>query len=364
MRLFKWLLILYLVGFNANSIAQINTVRIADSILNKHAGFNGVILLADHDQTLYYQSFGYRDFAAKTPLLNTDIFELASVSKQFTAFVIMKLREKNQLSYDDSIDKWLDLPYKGITVRQLLTHTSGLPDYQEIMDRYWDKSKVAGNNDILEYLRKYAPPVLFKPGEKYEYSNTGYVLLASIAEKISGRDFISLCREWIFKPAKMSGAYIRNPQEKKATANFTVGHIYVDSLHRYVRADSFPSSDYTIWLGNRKGPGRVSARAIDLLLWDQDLYTTKLISQNILSEAYKPMRLNSGSLSDYGFGWDLEHSAVRGRIVEHTGDNPGYRTLIIRYLDQRKTLIILSNNEYSAMGRLANELQYALFGDK
>jgi CubicO group peptidase (beta-lactamase class C family) len=127
------------------------------------------------------------------------------------------------------VSKYLDIPYSGITIRNLLTHTSGLPDYQAIMDEHWDKSKVAGNPDILDYLRKYHPPMVFATGEKYEYSNTGYVLLASIVEKASGRDFIELTREWIFKPLGMKNSEIRTLEEKAAVSNFAAGHLK-DSL--------------------------------------------------------------------------------------------------------------------------------------
>ncbi|WP_332914191.1 serine hydrolase domain-containing protein [Algoriphagus boritolerans] len=127
------------------------------------------------------------------------------------------------LSFEDPVEKYLDIPYKGITIRHLLTHTSGLPDYQAIMDAHWDKSKVAGNSDILQYLNRYAPPMNFNPGEKYEYSNTGYVLLASIAEKVSGRDFVELAEEWIFNPLGMKDTGIRTLEEKAAVPNFAAG---------------------------------------------------------------------------------------------------------------------------------------------
>ncbi|MGV3529788.1 MAG: serine hydrolase domain-containing protein [Flavisolibacter sp.] len=316
------------------------------SIFNEAAskGFSGVVLVAEDGLPVYQHAFGYRDFAKEIPMQVTDIFEMASVSKQFTAMIIMMLQEKGKLRYDDLVEKYLDVPYKGITIRNLLTHTSGLPDYQEIMDQHWDKSKVAGNKEILQYLRKYAPLKLFEPGEKYAYSNTGYVLLASIAEKASGRDFIDMCREWIFKPLKMKSTNIRTGEEKAATENFAIGHIYVDERKQYVRADSFPSSDYTIWLGNRKGPGRISSTAGDLLKWDQALYTEKLVKQSTLREAFQPMKLNDGSFSDYGFGWSLREAPGGERVVFHTGDNPGYATRIVRYPDQNKTIIILSNN--------------------
>jgi CubicO group peptidase (beta-lactamase class C family) len=255
------------------------------------------------------------------------------------------------------VEKYLDIPYKGITIRHLLTHSSGLPDYQDIMDKYWDKSKVAGNNDCIAYLNTYAPPKLFEPGAKYEYSNTGYLLLASIAEKASNKDFIELCRKWIFRPLKMKSTNIRTPEEKKATANFAIGHIYVKERDQYIRADSFPSSDYTIWLGNRKGPGRISSTAADILKWDKALYTDKLVSQSTLQEAFTTIKLNDGSLSNYGFGWMLRTDSTLGKIVYHTGDNPGYKTQIIRYIDKKKTIILLNNNAHENFGRLVKEVE-------
>jgi CubicO group peptidase (beta-lactamase class C family) len=344
------------------SVLSQNITDSMNSLMQEHKGFNGVILVAANGKPVYHKAFGYREFAQKVPLQKDDIFELASVSKQFTAMIIMMLKEKGKLNYDHPVEKYLNIPYKNITVRHLLTHTSGLPDYQEIMDKYWDKTKVAGNKEILEYLNKYAPQKQFEPGEKYDYSNTGYVLLASIAEKASGKDFIQLCRKWIFKPLKMRSTNIRTLQEKAATKIFAIGHIYVDDRKEYVRADSFPASDYTIWLGNRKGPGRISSTAIDLLKWDKALYTEKLIKQSTLQEAFKPMKLSNDSLSDYGFGWMLQRNAVDGLIVLHTGDNPGYATRIVRYIDKKKTIILLSNNAYNKLESIADHLKKV--GDK
>jgi CubicO group peptidase (beta-lactamase class C family) len=331
-----------------------------DSLIAANKDFSAVVLIAENGKPIYHKAFGYREFENKTPLQTSDIFELASVSKQFTAMIIMMLKEKGLLNYDDLVEKYLDIPYKGITIRHLLTHTSGLPDYQDIMDKYWDKTKVAGNTDCIDYLNKYAPPKLFEPGTKYTYSNTGYLLLASIAEKASGKDFIYMCRKWIFRKLKMKSTDIRTLEEKKATTNFAIGHIYVKEREKYVRADSFPSSDYTIWLGNRKGPGRISSTATDLLKWDQALYTEKLIKQSTLQEAFTPMKLNDGSISNYGFGWDLRTDSLFGKIVSHDGDNPGYKTKIIRYIDKKKTIIFLNNNAHQNFRALIGQLEATL----
>ena len=348
------ILFLILLFISSNLFSQQKRL---DSLFAAQKDFSGVVLIAENGKPIYQKAFGYREFENQIPLQTSDIFELASVSKQFTAMIIMMLKEKGMLNYEDSVSKYLEIPYKGITLRNLLTHTSGLPDYQDIMDKYWDKTKVAGNPDCIEYLNKYAPPKHFEPGEKYEYSNTGYMLLASIAEKASGKDFIEMCRKWIFKKLKMRSTDIRTLEEKKATKNFALGHIYVEERNKWVRADSFPSSNYTIWLGNRKGPGRISSTAADLLKWDQALYTEKLIKQSILQDAFSPMKLNDNSLSDYGFGWSLRTDSVLGKVVSHTGDNPGYKTQIIRYIDKKKTIILLNNNAHGNFNSIIKQLE-------
>ena len=183
------------------------------------------------------------------------------------------------------------------------------------------------------------------------------MLLASIAEKASGKDFIEMCRKWIFRKLKMKSTDIRTLEEKKTTTNFAIGHIYVEERNKYVRADSFPSSNYTIWLGNRKGPGRISSTADDLLKWDKALYTEKLVKQSTLQDAFTPMKLNDGSFSNYGFGWDLRTDPVLGKIVQHNGDNPGYKTQIIRYIDKKKTIIVLNNNALLNFNAIIKQLE-------
>ena len=155
----------------------------------------------------------------------------------------------------------------------------------------------------------------------------------------------------------MKSTDIRTLEEKKATKNFAIGHIYVEERNKYVRADSFPSSNYTIWLGNRKGPGRISSTASDLLKWDKALYTEKLIKQSTLQEAFTSMKLNDGSYSNYGFGWMLRTDSTLGKIVMHTGDNPGYKTQIIRYIDKKKTIIVLNNNAHKNFGTIIQQLE-------
>ena len=306
-----------------------------------------MLLVADSGKVVYHKAVGFNNFDTNEPLDTTSVFELASVTKQFTAMVVMMLKEEGKLGYDDPIEKYIPgLPYKNVTIRHLLTHTSGLPDYMGVLDQHWDKTKVAGNNECIEYLIKYAPPKRFEPGERFEYSNTGYMLLASVAEKASGIDFISFCRTRIFVPVEMTSTDIRSQDEKAMLPNMAWGYVWAKDKNTYVRADSMIEFNYGIWLGNRKGPGRISSTTTDLLKWDRMLYQGKLVTNETLNEAFNPVTLKSDSISYYGFGWEIKTHPVMGRVVRHSGGNPGYTTRIARYLDADRTIIMLNNNAH------------------
>ncbi len=334
------------------------------SVLNKEwekNQFSGVLLVAQHGKPIVWQATGYRNFEQKIKLKKTDLFELASVSKQFTSMMIMKLESEGRIRYEDTLGKYIPgLPYHGITIRHLLTHTSGLPDYQAIMDAYWDKSKIAGNADAIEFLKRYPQAFHFRAGESYQYSNTGYLLLASVVEAVTGQDFIELVNQWIFKPLRMKNAGFRTPQSRKEIKNFARGHIYETEKKQYTDADSFPSSNYTIWLGHRKGPGRISASAQDLLKWDQALYTDKIINPAGLKQAFTPYTLTNGKVSNYGFGWVINPASGLGLLVHHSGDNPGYRTHIMRYVDKGYTVILLNNNSNVRMEAILGQVESIL----
>lgn len=336
--------LLVLLSFYVPVFAQLDKVEQAFAKAAEE-GFSGVVVLSRAGELVFEKAAGYREFESGTPLLNTDIFEMASITKQFTAMMVMMCQEKGLLDYDDHADQYLEIPYKGVSIRQLLSHTNGLPDYQAVMDQHWDKSMVAGNADILEYLRRYQSAMLAHPGEKYAYSNTGYVFLASIVEKVTGRDFIELSREWIFEPLGLGHTDIRTLEEKAKVKNFAVGHS-LDEKGVYINANKFHSSDYTVWLGNRKGPGRISSNVQDLLIWDRALKANQLVAAETLQLAFSPTQLNDGSLSYYGFGWDVDKYPQLGKTVSHTGSNPGYRNLIVRALDKDITFIMLNNNEH------------------
>ncbi len=141
-------------------------------------------------EILYEGAFGDAELSTYRPLTSRSVFNLASVSKPITATAILLLVQEGKLNLDDAVQKWIpNLPYEGITIRHLLNHTSGLPDYLDLFEKYWDKTKIADNDDLLMYLTKYKPERLFVPNERVEYSNTGYILLAIIVERVTNMGF-------------------------------------------------------------------------------------------------------------------------------------------------------------------------------
>jgi CubicO group peptidase (beta-lactamase class C family) len=354
---------LYLfLGAGLSVNAQTDGASALDSVFRVSAshknGFSGVVLVADRGLIKYERAFGYRDFTTHVPMQKTDLFELGSASTQFTAIVIMLLKERGLLKYDEQLEKYIDIPYKEVTIRQLLTHTSGLPEFRKMMDEHWDKSKVAGNKEIIEYLNRYKPAKRFEPGSNFAFTNTDYLLLATLAEKITGRDFSSICHEEIFAKLGMKNTAFRNRREKKSIPNLARGYLYIDD--QYLRADTLRTNDYTVWLDSLKGSSHVVTNAQDFLLWDQALYTNKLVSQHTMDEAYQPIKLRNGKISNYGFGWVLTaQKEGSGRIVQQAGNNPGYKIQILRFIDKKRTLIMLCNNassEFQDLFRQAKQI--------
>lgn len=324
-------------------------IRVIDSFLtslHNQGEFNGNVLLAGKGKILYKKSFGFSNEKTGEKLDENSVFELASVSKQFTAMAIVILKEKGKLNYDDKISKYLPelSHYSNISIRNLLNHTGGLPDYMEIMDSTFDKNRIATNNDIISTFARLKPQVLFEPNSKWEYSNTGYALLASIIEKVSGMSYGDYLSSTIFKPLNMTNTFVyRRRFAPKKVVNYAYGYVYSDSAKKYLLPDNIRETKMVVWLDGIVGDGTVNSTTIDLLKWDRALYTDKLVSKKDKEEIFSAATLVDSSETDYGFGWFLENNGVYGRIVSHTGGWPGYRTLIERHIQNDKTMIILLN---------------------
>lgn len=319
--------------------------------LNKQGVLNGCILIAEEGKPIYQKAFGYANFATKQLLNNQTVFELASVSKQFTAMAIMQLHEKKKLKYDDDIKKYLpQIPFDGISIDNLLHHTSGIPDFLGWDEKQIDISHVNYNKDILSAIIQNKPSVNFRPGEQFAYSNINYVLLALIVEKVSGMTFADYLGKNIFTPLNMLNTYVY-PQRSvsQKLENYAYGFLYDPKIGGFIINDSIIGNRYQYYFDGVAGPYGISSTTEDLLKWDQALYTDKLISKEEQGLAYLPSKLNNGKTAallglPYGFGWLIMPSnETTGKIYMHSGGYPGYMTIISRYPDKNKTIIILTN---------------------
>jgi CubicO group peptidase (beta-lactamase class C family) len=317
-------------------------------MLHRENKFSGNVLIAENGKPIFQRSYGLA-FREKHDSLNSEsIFELASIGKQFTAMAIMILKQEGKLKYEDSLRKFFpELPYINITIRHLLNHTSGLPDYMELVApgmNHWDSTRIMTNKDMIALLAKIKPDVLFQPGEKWEYSNTGYALLASIVEKVSGLTFKEFMAKAIYQPLGMNRSLVYHKRlEQRIVDNYAYGYVFDKKKRDYVMADSSEYASMVYSLDGIYGDGITNSTTTDLLKWDQSLYTEQLVSKETMQDAFSPAPLNGGKTYDYGFGWLFRDTKEFGRIVFHSGGWPGYSTWIERHPRDNKTIIILAN---------------------
>jgi CubicO group peptidase (beta-lactamase class C family) len=315
-------------------------------------GFNGNVVVAKEGKVLYQDALGFASVEPKRMLNNNSVFELASLSDQFTAMSIMMCKEKGLLGYNENLKLFFpQFPYDNITIRNLLTHTSGLPNYEDQFKMFWDHGKIAANSDVVDMLEKRNDSLLFKPGTKYRNSNTGYVLLASIVEKVTGMSFSEFLARNIFKPLGMTESYCfpaKGPGGK-VPPNSALGYVFSDSLKRYLLADSVAGYDYLHYLGEIVGDRGVKSSAGDLLTWTKALFGNQLVSNATLNEMLSPIVPRSpGDTTNYvGFAYNVQPKSPDGKLISLYGSLPGYRTLMTSLMDKKETIIILSNNEFS-----------------
>lgn len=328
--------------------------------------FNGNVLVAEKGKVIYEKSFGLANEKTKQKLDKNTVFELASVSKQFTAMGIVQLEKEGKLSYNDPLTKYFpELSfYKPITIDNLLHHTSGLPDYMSLFDKNWDKKKFATNKDVVEMLAKYKPELLFVPGDKYEYSNTGYALLGLIIEKVSKQSYGDYLNKKIFKPLGMANTRVyRSRYKPEKISNYALGYV-VDSLGNKKLLDDLGKEYYTYYLDGIVGDGMVNSTTGDLLKWDRALYGDKLVNQKDKDLIFSSIVTKNNKDTRYGYGWAIDTKYPFGKIANHSGGWAGYITFIERDLDYDKTIIILQNNDSEAASSPVKQLRNILYDIK
>ena len=337
---------------------------------------NGNVLVARDGNIVFKHSFGFADFNNKKPIKDTSGFTLASVSKVFTAAAILQLRDRGKLQLSDFFVTYFPgFPYPGITIRHLLSHTSGLPDYElyeEQINEHPDK--IFTNDDLLPSLKMWNKPLRFKPGEQWSYSNTNFCLLALLVEKLSKLKFQQYLYKYIFIPAKMNHTYFstdyKNMPNNNKVNNYEHPFLYsfkwqnVDSIKRY-RWRLYNASGFV-------GQGNIITTTGDMMQFDDALYSGKILKLSTLDEAFSPTKLNNGlncnadigiGRASYGLGWFIQDDTTMGKIVWHTGGQPGAVSIFLRNITKKQMVIMFDNafhtslfaNAFNAMALLNNQ---------
>ena len=322
-----------------------------DSLLhriNKRHDFHGSVLVAKNGKIVYNNQVGYADFRKKELLNKTSLFQLASVSKQFTAAAIMMLYERNQIKLTDTVNSYFpDFPYEGVTIKNLLNHTAGLPKYFWVAEHKWKKEKAPTNSEMMDLFASSDVQRFFKPGRNFDYSNTGYLVLASIVEKVSGGSFSSFVKSNIFEPLEMNDSYVYNIENKNVKNNQLHGYrLYKGWKHLKINNTV---NDAIV------GDKNIYTTSKDLFKWTLGLNNGILVSQESLNLMYTKGETIYKRKIPYGFGFRIDPKD--NNIIYHHGKWNGFSTGLTQYLEDNLVVIVLEHTSYNAISSLTKKVK-------
>lgn len=316
-----------------------------EKILKKHR-FNGSIVISFKGYPIYSNAVGLADFTRRDSLTPQAPFQLASVSKSFTAMAVMILKERGLLHFDDTLQRHIpEFPYKNITIRHLLNHTSGLPNYMYLADKYWPKELEMSNEDMLEMLIRRKQPLYFRPGSRFDYSNTGYAILALLVERKTLMPFGDFARKNIFEPLGMYHTFTYDPGLLDTVSILVKGYRYPAR-----RGNEYPYDPVNNVLGDKS----IYSTAEDLALYDRAWVSPVLVTDSTLKEAYTKPLLKNNREVNYGFGWRFKEVAGR-EVVFHNGLWHGFTSTITRFVESDLTVIVLTNTS-SKVGAIVQDV--------
>lgn len=319
----------------------------------KLGAFNGTVLFSAHDTIYYKRAFGFANRKRKDSLNINSRFQLASVSKTFTAFGIILLEKEGKLSFQDSIRQFFpDFPYDNITVHQLLIHRSGLPNYMYAADKHWkDKENTTIDNcDVIDIFIGHEPMRYHKPGVRYNYNNTNYAILASIIEVVSNTSYTKFMKEKIFDPIGMINTTVYDK-----SISFTNKEPVIGYLNWRRKAGNS-------YLNGVVGDKGIYSTVEDMNKFSQAIFKNYFFTDDEMDIAYQLWNKELYDHDNYGYGWRVNMLSDSSKIVYHTGWWKGFRSYYFRSLKDEKTIIVLSNN--SRTGKLSSNKLLDLFDIK
>jgi len=365
MKLFLKYILVSLIFISFSSCNQ-NVSSLTCSQANKYSEFiscmkskglsTGNILVYEKGEIVFQSSNGLRAIDPIDSLTLNSQFRLASVSKQFTSVAVMKLKQEGKLDYDQKVSSILnDFPHDNITIKHLLQHTSGIADYIKIINQNYvpqnsTKRNILGNNEILDIFYNSNPKLKFQPGEKYEYSNTGYLVLASIVEEVSKQHFREFLKENIFDPLNMNNTLLYS--YKEGYDSDMPNRVFGYSLNE--DKDGYEINDYHI-VNDVRGDGGIYSTINDLFKWNMALLDYKVVPKKLLDEAWRVGTLNNGEDFGYGYGWVIGDSS-KPKSVFHSGGWVGFVTYLYNEIDTKSGYVILTNDSSRVLVDIINSL--------
>lgn len=354
----KQIKFLYFALFTTFSVTSQNITNDIDGLFSMWKNSNGpggVVLVTQNNKTVFEKAYGLENISYKIPVTSETIFNIGSMSKQFTAMGIVLLQMEGKLSIDDDIKKYLpELNNFGkpITIRHLLHHTSGFRSSPELFGLAgWRDGDAISNEDVYRYLTKQTS-LNFEPGSEFMYTNSGYILLAKIIENVSKQNFKSWMKEKIFQPLQMNSTFIEEDNSKiiaKTASSYTEIEPAV-----FVNVENY---DLTY------GASNVYSTCSDILKWSKNFNEASVKFQSAFEMLKTVDVLNSGQKNNYGFGVFVDDFFGNHRI-QHTGAIAGFQSIMYSYPDDNLEIIILSNFTSNQLSKIADQISQLFLQNK
>lgn len=313
-----------------------------DTTLDK-TGFNGAVLVAKGGNIVFEKYKGSGHFGGKDTINHITPFHIASVSKTITAMAVLKLWQDGKLDIDEPFSKYFpNFNYEGITIRCLLNHRSGLPNYLYFMeDLGWNKKEYIKNQDVYDYLvnRKGELKNIGKPDSRFSYCNTNYALLALLIEKLSGQSYADYLQQQFFGPLNMKQSFVFKRED---SAKVIPSYDW--------RGQMIPLNELDLVYGDKN----IYSTVEDLLIWDQALLSNLILKPEVLKQAYTPYSNERAGIRNYGLGWRMNIYPDGKKMIYHNGWWHGYNASFIRLIEEDASIIVLGNRYSRAIYKAKN----------
>jgi len=336
-------------------LAQDKAAKIDElmKIYNGYKQFNGSVLVAENGKVIFKKGYGMANMEWNIPVETDTKFRLGSITKQFTSMLILQLVQEDKIKLEGKLTDYLPDYRKDtgdrVTIHQLLNHTSGIPSYTGLPNFFQDISR--NPYSVADFVKKYTSGELeFEPGSKFSYNNSGYFLLGAIIERITGKRYEQVLKERIFDPLGMKNSGYDHGETimAKRAAGYE---------KRPAGLINAPYLDMSL----PYAAGSLYSTVEDLYVWDQALYTDKLLSPQLKELMYKP------GLNNYAYGWVVRKAPFGPQdeqitIIEHGGGINGFNTLITRMPDSKNLIVLLNNTGGTKLGEMSQKIAAILFG--